>query len=50
MRYAVLAALVILAGCATPVGYTNQPLTTYDKDTEYRSDDTPTGFNLIVYY
>jgi hypothetical protein len=45
-----LAVAFAMAGCATPVGYTNQPLATYDKDTEYRADDTPTGFNLTIYY
>jgi hypothetical protein len=42
--------LLLIAGCATPVGYSNQPFETYDKDTEYRADETPTGFILSVYY
>ena len=37
-------------GCATPVGYTNKPLQTYDKDTEYRVDDEENGFKVTVYY
>jgi hypothetical protein len=42
--------LSMATGCATPVGYTNQPMQTYDKDTEYHVDDTPSGFTLTIYY
>jgi hypothetical protein len=46
------AALIIVSlyGCATPVSYTNSPLSTYDKDTEYAIDDRPDGFAVTVYY
>jgi hypothetical protein len=41
---------VLLAGCATPVRYTDKPLTRYDKTTEYRVDDRPGGFAVVVEY
>jgi len=44
-----LSALATL-GCATPVGYTDKPMQSYDKDTTYRVDDTPSGFVVTVYY
>ena len=37
-------------GCATPMSYTNSPLTTYDKDTEYAIDSKNDGFSITVYY
>jgi hypothetical protein len=43
-------AALILAGCATPVGYSNKPMQTADKDTEYRIDSTEDGFSITVYY
>jgi hypothetical protein len=46
----VLVLFLLLSGCATPIGYTNLPMQTYDKDTEYRTDDTPNGFTLTIYY
>lgn len=39
-----------MAGCATPVGYTEQPLARIDKDTSYRIDDHSDGFTITVYY
>jgi len=39
-----------LCSCATPVGYTNQPLQTSDKNTEYRIDKMDNGFSITVYY
>ncbi len=45
-----VAVAVTLTGCATPVGYTNEPMARYDKDTEYRVDDRPNGFTLTIYY
>ena len=42
--------MLFLSACATPVSYTNQPLQTYDKDTEYRIDDVETGFTINIYY
>lgn len=50
MRRWLLAAGLALTSCATPVGYTNQPMMSYDKDTEYRTDDIPDGFALTIYY
>lgn len=50
MRRLLLAFLLLVAGCATPVGYTNAPMARYDKDTEYRVDDRPGGFTLTIYY
>jgi len=41
---------VLLGGCATPVSYTNFPLSTYDKDTEYGIERRDDGFGITVYY
>jgi hypothetical protein len=41
---------LLLAGCATPVRYTEKPLTRYDKTTEYRIDDRAGGFMVFVEY
>lgn len=43
-------ACLILASCATPVGYTEEALTRYDKDTTYRIDDHADGFTITMYY
>lgn len=42
--------LLLLTGCATPVGHTNMPLSTYDKNTEYGIQDNADGFAITVYY
>ncbi len=42
--------LLLLSACATPVGYTNMPLATYDKNTEYGIQDNMDGFAITVYY
>lgn len=42
--------MVGVCGCASPVSYTNTPLATYDKDTEYAIDDRQDGFAVTVYY
>lgn len=42
--------LLLLTGCATPVGHTNIPLSTYDKNTEYGIQDNTDGFAITVYY
>jgi hypothetical protein len=42
--------MIEICGCATPVSYTNTPLATYDKDTEYAIDDRQDGFSVTVYY
>ena len=41
---------ILLASCATPVSYSNAPLATYDKDTEYSVDQRDNGFAVTVYY
>ncbi len=46
----VLAAVFTFAGCATPIGYTSQPLQRHDRDTTYRIDDHSSGFTITVYY
>jgi hypothetical protein len=50
MRKQILVGIVgsFLAGCATPVAYTYGAMTRYDKDTEYRTDDTLKGFTLTI--
>ena len=49
-RPIIIGILSLATACTTPVGYSNAPLATYDKDTEYRADDTPTGFTLTIYH
>ena len=46
----ILALFALLSGCATPVGHSNTPMSTYDRDTEYSVEDNPKGFALNVYY
>jgi hypothetical protein len=43
-------AIFILSGCARPVGHTNVPMTTYDKDTEYNITPNENGFAITVFY
>lgn len=43
-------ALAMLAGCATPVSYTNAPFTTYDRDTEFAIEEKSDGFDITVNY
>lgn len=43
-------ALLITAGCTTPVQYTNKAFTKYDKNTEYAVDTRTNGFDLTVKY
>jgi len=50
MRIFIILMASLLASCATPVSYTNAPLSTYDKDTEYGIEDKPDGFGITVYY
>ncbi|WP_081859242.1 hypothetical protein [Desulfohalovibrio reitneri] len=45
-----VALAMLLASCATPVGYTNKPLQSYDKDTDYRIDEKDGGFTIVIYY
>ena len=42
--------LIFLVGCATHVSHTNIPLSTYDKDTEYGTEEHEDGFAITVYY
>lgn len=48
--FAAGAVALALAGCATPVSYTNAPMVGYDKNTEYAFEEKPGGFDLTVYY
>jgi len=51
MKFVILiASLLLLNACATPVSHTNIPLATYDKDTEYGIEERPDGFGITVYY
>ena len=51
MKKTIIAALSVTAiACATPVSYTNIPMSTYDKDTEYAVENSANGFGLTVYY
>lgn len=51
MKTAILLACTLtFAGCATPVSYTQKPMTRFDKDTEYAVDDRHEGFYLAIYY
>jgi len=40
----------LLAACATPAKYTDQPMQTFDRDTDYRVDERPNGFTVTIYY
>ena len=50
LRTVLILSFLALSGCATPVSYTNVPLSTYDKDTEYGIEDSEDGFGITVYY
>jgi hypothetical protein len=39
-----------LISCATPMKYTDKPLQPYDRDTQYRIDETANGFAVTIYY
>lgn len=45
-----IAVCLVLCSCATPVGYTEQPLQRADKDTTFRLDEHADGFTVTVYY
>jgi hypothetical protein len=45
-----IASITLLTGCATPVGHSNIPLSTYDKDTEYGIEPREDGFGITIYY
>ncbi len=42
--------LILMAGCAKPVSYTDLPMTIYDKDTKYSIMERKDGFTLTVSY
>ncbi len=46
----VVLAACLLAGCATPAGYTGAPMTLYDRDTEYAVENRDDGFVITIYY
>jgi hypothetical protein len=50
MRLTILAVLLCMAGCATPVEYGTQPKATLDRDTRYTVDERPDGFTASVSY
>ncbi len=39
-----------LISCTTPLRYTDKPLQPYDRDTQYRIDETYNGFDITVYH
>jgi len=39
-----------LISCTTPLRYTDEPLQPYDRDTQYRIDETNNGFVITIYY
>ena len=41
---------LLLVSCASPLHFTNSPLLTYDKDTEYSVEENSEGFALTVSY
>ena len=45
-----IALILLLASCATPVGYTEKELSRYDKNTTYRVDERDDGFTITTYY
>jgi hypothetical protein len=48
--FLLLITILVTPGCTTPVRYTIQSLQSYDKDTEYRIDESEDGFTVTVYY
>lgn len=44
------AALILLAGCATPVKYSEAPMTRYDKNTDYSVSERNDGFTVDIRY
>jgi hypothetical protein len=48
--YVAMATALMICGCATPVSQTVEPMTRYDKDTEFAVEERPAGFWLTVYY
>jgi hypothetical protein len=51
MKLTILITLsLFLSGCATPVSHTNNPMSTYDKNTQYSVDKRNDGFGITVHY
>jgi hypothetical protein len=49
--YAMIIALItIQIGCATPMTFTDRPMTLADRDTEYAIDDRDDGFVISINY
>ena len=46
----VLTATMFFSGCATPVGYTEDPMQREDKNTTYNVEDHENGFTITVFY
>ena len=46
----VLVISLSLISCTTPLRYTDKPLQPYDRDTQYRIDETYNGFVATIYY
>jgi len=46
----VLVISLSLISCTTPLRYTDKPLQPYDRDTQYRIDETYNGFIITIYY
>ena len=45
-----LATFFLLSGCATPVTYTDAPMSQYDKNTKYVIENMDNGFSVSVAY
>lgn len=40
----------LLFGCSSPQRYTSEPMSKWDSQTEYRIDDTASGFSVTAYH
>ena len=45
-----IASILFLAGCATPVQYTDSPMSQYDKNTKYVIEESENGFSITIAY
>jgi hypothetical protein len=50
IQISIIALTFFLVSCATPVGYTEEELSRYDKNTTYRIDERDDGFTITMYY
>lgn len=48
--FLLFACVILLVGCTSPIGYTSAPLQTYDRDTEYRIDESEKDFSVVIFY